>query len=426
MPIVKAISGHTSCQKVKTYLEKRNRALARDFYNLSWDEREMEGYDEESKASVEWAGEMDATRVLFGNGEPYEGRRARTYKHFIISPDPEDGIDLPALRELAGAWAMRFFPDYQVAIVYHDDNASSIPHAHLVVNCTNLATGNRLHTDNPFELNRALQDMARERGLRGLSNEMQPKEGVARLAAREAGAQQARSMQAVYLGRAEKELAAKGAYSWVADIRSRVAVAKELARNEGEFREILGMLGVEVADNSPRAANRDWIYSLSEAPSRKVTGGRLGYLYGRASLENGFGNRAAYHPDAQSSRAILRAARDAVELNDIAELDRMALSLETCARHGVRSLAECDARIAAIEARMAGGGSDAERASLEALKQARAFAADKGLLPQRAKAVPGSHAGDAARGDGRGHVADEAGSKRREARRDARGRETER
>lgn len=115
-----------------------------------------------------------------------------------------------------------------------------------------------------------------------------------------------------------------------------------------------------------------------------------------------------------------------MELNDIAELDRMALSLETCARHGVRSLAECDARIAAIEARMAGGGSDAERASLEALKQARAFAADKGLLPQRAKAVPGSHAGDAARGDGRGHVADEAGSKRREARRDARGRETER
>ena len=44
MPIVKAISGHTSCQKVKTYLEKRNRALACDFYNLSWDEREI-GYD---------------------------------------------------------------------------------------------------------------------------------------------------------------------------------------------------------------------------------------------------------------------------------------------------------------------------------------------------------------------------------------------
>lgn len=54
MPIVKAISRHTNCQKVKTYLEKRN--------------------------------------------------LARIYKHFIISPDPDDHIDLPALRELAGAW----------------------------------------------------------------------------------------------------------------------------------------------------------------------------------------------------------------------------------------------------------------------------------------------------------------------------------
>ena len=55
MPIVKAISGHTNCQKVKTYLEKRNRALARDFFNLSWDEREMQGYDEAMKDAVEWA-----------------------------------------------------------------------------------------------------------------------------------------------------------------------------------------------------------------------------------------------------------------------------------------------------------------------------------------------------------------------------------
>lgn len=78
---------------------------------------------------------------------------------------------------------MRFFGDYQVAIVYHDDNESRIPHAHLIVNCTNLVTGNRLHTDNPFELNRALQDMARERGLNGFSNIMEHDEGISRLAA---------------------------------------------------------------------------------------------------------------------------------------------------------------------------------------------------------------------------------------------------
>jgi hypothetical protein len=383
MPVVKAISGHTSCQKVKSYLEKNGRALARDFFNLSWDEREMEGYDESLKAGVEWADEMDATRAEDGNDQPYEGRRARTYKHFIISPDPEDGIGLPALRELAGAWAMRFFGDYQVAIVYHDDNEGGIPHAHLVVNCTNLRTGNRLHTENPFELNRALQDMARERGLRGFSNEMEHGEGVARLAAKDALEPGQRTLQRVYMSRPERELVEKGAYSWVSDIRSRVSVARGLARNEGEFREVLGLLGVSVADNSPKAANRDWIYALADQPARKVTGGRLGYAYSKRSLENGFENWATYHPDAASSRAILRAAKDAVVLNDLAELDRMARSLETCARYGAGSVAELDARIAAVEVRAGeGSGSSTEVASLQALRDAREFVADNGLLPR--------------------------------------------
>lgn len=390
MPIVKAISGHTNCQKVKTYLEKRNRALSRDFFNLSWDEREMQGYDETMKDAVEWADEMDATRARCGNDEPYEGRRARTYKHFIISPDPDDHIDLPALRELAGAWAMKFFDDYQVAIVYHDDNENQIPHAHLVVNCTNLVTGNRLHTDNPFELNRALQNMARERGLSGLSNVMEHDEGLSRLAAKDEPDKTARTMQATYMNRPERELVDSGGYSWVADILSRVSVAKGLARNESEFRSILDMLGVAVADNSPKATNRDWIYSLSDNPKYKVTGGRLGYLYSRRSLENGFENMAAYHPDTASSRAILQAAKDAVILNDLAELDCMAKALETCSRFEIRSIADCDARIEMVEKRIEDGtGSEAERKSLEALREARDFTAANGLLPRTASKPKG-------------------------------------
>ena len=95
---------------------------------------------------------------------------------------------------------------------------------------------------------------------------------------------------------------------------SRVSVAKGLARNESEFRSILDMLGVTVADNLPKATNRDWIYSLADDSKCKVTGGRLGYLYSRCSLENGFENKAAYHPGAASSRTILKAAKDAVVL----------------------------------------------------------------------------------------------------------------
>lgn len=141
MPILKPISGHTGCRNVRRYLEKNGRAIARDFFNLSWDEREMAGYDEAGKEAVEWDREMNRTRASFGNDAPYKGRKARTYKHFVISPDPEDDIDIEALRGLASDWALRFFGDHQIAIVYHDDNANGIPHAHVVVNNTNLKTG---------------------------------------------------------------------------------------------------------------------------------------------------------------------------------------------------------------------------------------------------------------------------------------------
>ena len=185
MPILKPISGHTGCRNVRKYLEKNGRAIARDFFNLSWDEREMSSYDQAGKEAIEWDREMDRMRASFGNDAPCKGRKARTYKHFVISPDPEDDIDIEALRGIASDWALRFFGDHQIAIVYHDDNANGIPHAHVVVNNTNLKTGNRMQTRNPLELNRALQDMARRRGLRGLSNESKAKSGVERLAEKE-------------------------------------------------------------------------------------------------------------------------------------------------------------------------------------------------------------------------------------------------
>lgn len=80
--------------------------------------------------------------------------------------DPGDDIDLAALRELACSWALKHFGDHEIAIVYHDDNARGIPHAHIVVNNANLRTGYRMQTQHPEDLNRDLQDMAREAGLR--------------------------------------------------------------------------------------------------------------------------------------------------------------------------------------------------------------------------------------------------------------------
>lgn len=383
MPYLKQIAAHTNCQAIQGYLEHDGRALAKDFFNLSVDERD--GYGDEGK-DIRWADEMDAMRHAFGNDTPFGNMRARTYKHFVVSPDPEDDIDLPALRELACAWTLKHFDGYQVAIVYHNDNEAHIPHAHVVVNNTNLETGLRMHHDDPKEFNRSLQEMARERKLNFLTEEAEPTEGLERLAAKERPKRQRpKTMQQVHLGRAERELADVGAYSWVADIRNRVSVAKSLARSEGEFRQVLDMLGVEVADNARNARRDDWIYSLADAPTKRVSGERLGLLFAKETIQREFKRAATFRPDAKTSRELMRIARDAVMVNDLGDLYDLSQALRICAYHSVSSIQDCDRKLEALQ-RRASSAEGRQKLSLDRsvneLESARDYMASRNLLPE--------------------------------------------
>lgn len=387
MPIVKPISGHTDCQGIRRYLEKDGRALARDFYNLSWDEDLMAGYDSSMKEGVRWADEMDRTRHAYGNDMPHGGRPARTFKHFVISPDPEDGLDLMRLRELACAWAKECFGDYQVAIIYHDDNEARIPHAHIVVNNTNLVTGNRLHTDSPMSLNRLIQQMAKRRGLRYLADEPDLDDGFSKLAAKdEEPTTKARTRQDVYMGRAERRVLESGEYSWVNDIRDRVATAKGLARNEAEFREILNRLDVDVNDSAAHGKREDWIYSLRDQGARRVSGERLGYLFGKEALQARFAAKNPARPDPSASKAIMACAVKAAVINDLAELHQLADVIELNNRYGIKCQDDYMRRISTLLEKQ--HEAKTPRASIrcldsiERLEAARAFVVEKDLLPK--------------------------------------------
>ncbi|PNV66776.1 relaxase [Enteroscipio rubneri] len=387
MPVLKPISGHGSCVPVQRYLEKNGRALARDFFNFSETPDADLMREPESGKPFDWATEMDAFRAECGNDDPWNGKRARTFKHFVLSPSPEDEVSLDELRELAHAWALRFFPEHHIAIIYHDDNENRIPHAHIVVNNTNVVTGRRMRTDNPLDLNRALQEMAAERGLRALSNERpEPSTGFQRLAANKGEPRaKARTLQETYRSRAERRAEAAGGYSWVADIRNRVSVAKGLARNEQEFRSILVMMGVGIEDNSPRARRQDWIFSLADAPARRVSGERLGASFGKAALERRLlGARAEHLPDA-SSREFLRLARKAVELKDLDELDSLSNALEVCGKWRIMSLDAADSAIAAQRGRLRNGVPASQETriwkEIEALEHARDFLKERKALP---------------------------------------------
>lgn len=379
MPILKPITGHGSTVGIRRYLEKKGRALARDFFNLSWDERKDIDTPEDQKDFVLWDMEMDTTRAAFGHNEPWHGKPARTFKHFVLSPDPGDDIDLESMRELSRAWAIRFFPDNQIAIVYHDDNAKGIPHAHIVVNSSNLMTGNRMHTEHPEDLNRALQDMARERGLSGLSNQKKPSSNKAG-AAQKNKVNHPRTRQNVYLGRQEKEIAKSGGYTWVGDIRSRVALAKTMAASESEFFGILDALDVHVADNSEKARRDDWIFSLADEPSKKVSGERLGFTYGKQMLQRRFERSTSYRPTEKTVEEIRKRAEGAVELNDLDDLSKLSAALETCAKFDIESMEEFDARLTTLSRRGQIGSEGAKR-----LMQAKGYMAEHRLMPQQVR-----------------------------------------
>jgi hypothetical protein len=375
MPIVKPIAGHTGCGRIKDYLEKNGRALARDFMNFEY-QLDVEEFEDgmQMPEDFDWARAMDATRKEAANDTLWEGKRARTFKHFVLSPDPTDNMSLNDVRELARAWAKRYFSEFEVAIIYHDDNENNIPHAHIVVNNTNIFTGRRLHTDDPYELNRTLQDMAEERGFSFLRDEPVTPE-------KESGPVQFRAsheratLQDTYIRKSEIGLEVAGGYSWVTDIRGRVTVAKTLARNEGEFRQVLDALGIEVANNSTRAMRRDWIYSFKETPTWRVSGEKLGLTFGKTSLTERFERKSAYHPSAESSRDILSHAKGAVSINNLEDLNKLSHAIGICARYNVRSLSQLNARIARAT----------ERGSVEAvatLTQVRDYMADKKLLPE--------------------------------------------
>ena len=259
MPVLKSITGHSpSVKKCIQYLCRDGTAPA-DFINC---------YVMNSPLDV--AEQMDITRRFGGNDRPIGNKKAVTFKHYVISPDPEDNVSLEQLQELTRKWANKFFSDFEVAIYYHNDNKNSIPHAHVVVNNTNLETGKRLapYLTNKLvrQLNHDLQDMAKELGLSSFNNDFYKNEVRGQI----------QTLQRTKYHRAANELKARGEASWVEDIRTRIWCAMQLATNEPEFLEECKRFGLGVQESTQKRREKDFVYTHPSKDTWKITGGKLG------------------------------------------------------------------------------------------------------------------------------------------------------
>lgn len=177
MTYMKPLSGHSSVKWIRYYLFKNDRALDKDFLNLT--DRDWKGRD--------WAKVMDRTREIFGNNVPVKkDAKVRTYEHMIISLDEKDnGVELDEFRDFVNEWASKWFDSrgpegegigrFEVAIAYHDDNKAreaqgkqGILHAHIVINNTELETKRRisglLTTKVVQAMGADIQSMSLERG----------------------------------------------------------------------------------------------------------------------------------------------------------------------------------------------------------------------------------------------------------------------
>lgn len=114
------------CKQIKDYLARNGRAVTFRSSSIDLD-------------SAGWDEQMDATRQMFGKDT------GRKYYHFVISPDPEDGLDAKAVDTLAYNWVRERYSGYQWVIDTHIDNG--IPHAHIVVNSVNPVDGRKIHLD---------------------------------------------------------------------------------------------------------------------------------------------------------------------------------------------------------------------------------------------------------------------------------------
>lgn len=262
MAMVKSIASNLKCVfHIQDYLEKNNRAIARDFLNFPIDRDHTRN----------WSYFFDETRAQYGNDKQWGGKDPVTYQHFIVSPDPRDEVDIDTLRAFVTEWANDLFGGgegslgtFEVAIVYHDDNERGIPHAHVVVNNTNLETGNKLHTSRKESkfLATHLQELALKYGLTAFENDgpakLEPTLKVKRTAA-------------------ENAIRKERKFSWKQELRNVADIAVRTSDGIPQFLDACAAYGVEV---SVSQSDMDYIYKHPANPTRWCCSGKqLGESY---------------------------------------------------------------------------------------------------------------------------------------------------
>lgn len=327
MPILKPIAHHEKTTYfLWKYLTKNDRDIGRDFINC-----------------YEWAPiteqfvweQMDQTRELADNNRDWGSKKARTFYHFVISPDPRDKITLSLLKDIVMSWCKAFFNEYECAIVYHDDNEREIKHAHIVVNNTNLKTFKRVQIPNPTLLYNHLEKLARDRRLHSFvsTDGIAPGKSIKldKLQRQEIEKQeQLRRQKGIYPRKARnntpktkdqvKRIVNDGRFSWVKDIRIRVLCAIKISNDEKSFKDALACLGVRLVETK----KHEWKFIHPAKDSWTITGKRLGQDFTKFAITKKLA-RDRYNHVAKPGGKTLESLKEALRVWNTPEQIRLVV-----------------------------------------------------------------------------------------------------
>lgn len=282
-----------------------------------------------NKEPEPWYKAMDRQRIAFGTNTTNNGKKALTFKHYIMSPDPVDNITPEELSEFIDEWLERGFATtdiggkFDVAVEMHDDNG--ILHAHIVFNNINYEPewekGSRITSYLTPRMLRQTQDliqtMAKERGWHnfldkhledaeeqklGLAAEMfeikeisqefikaqekkieffeeydgvNPFKDYKRPIEIAANGRITATRKGSYIDKKEAEILKREGRSNKEDIRKCIDIAIDLSNNLDEFTRIMNCLNIKFEKNK----KDDFVYTHPIDKNRKFTGYRLGYNY---------------------------------------------------------------------------------------------------------------------------------------------------
>ena len=206
-----------------------------------------EGHEEHG-----WSEEMDSTRKKFSKD------KGRTYYHYVISFAPEDHAGAELACAVGLEWVETCFPGAQAVVSVHDDNASHLMHAHVIINSVIPATGLKIQISDrkTVEIADVLQDICAAHGLT-------PMEKLSERHRRERKAGRSwNTGQRSYRTTAERELVESGRRSWVAETRRAIDLAVESSHSLAEFEEHLRRMGCwrprRYPSQSPCSSTRSW------------------------------------------------------------------------------------------------------------------------------------------------------------------------